>query len=84
MSPEKVHEIVVNEVVAEITKELSDKGIANYKVQIYKPKHLPIKQNFERDELLDVAQVADQAHTWIHNKMFLRNPKKDALQLDHN
>lgn len=80
----RIHQIRVNNVVAEITKENTCNGTTTYKVNIGKPKLQSDKQNFNRDELLDVVQVADQAHTWIHKKMFLCDPKKEVRQFDPN
>lgn len=68
-----VHEVRIGAIKAAIWKNETNNGGARYNVtlsRIYKDKdddQWKSTDSFGRDDLLVLAKVADQAHSWIHN-----------------
>ena len=68
-----VHEVRIGAIKAAIWKNEISNGGARYNVtlsRIYKDKdddQWKSTDSFSRDDLLVLAKVADQAHSWIHS-----------------
>ena len=76
-SNKPVHRIRLSNISAAIFRNSSNEGQTFFNVQFdrsYKDgeewKHT---QSFGRDDLLQLAKVADQSHSWIHQQLQLKN-----------
>ena len=66
-----VHEVRIGSVKAAIWKNDSEKGIrynATFERLFKEGDQWKSSSSFSRDDLLTLAKVADQAHSWIHDQ----------------